>query len=197
MLVPQVRTKLFGFYEQSMTVIFIYIGYRPPEVLLKYPNQSTAVDVWAIGVIMISILSACYPFFKAADDFTALAEITTVFGDDVIKKTALSLSRHVCISRKKQPLHLRKLCIRLRNRSSYGGTSATVDGKNELLKICDNCQQKSAECLCAHSELNMDFTSDIYPDSAYDLMSKLLTIDPRNRISAAEALEHPFLKENL
>jgi len=159
------------------------------------------VDIWAIGVIMISILSACYPFFKASDDFTALAEITTVFGDDIIKKTALSLSRHVCISRKKQPLHLRKLCIRLRNRSNYSsGTvvaGTTVDDNNELLKICDNCQQKSMECLCQHSELNMDFTSDIYPDSAYDLMAKLLTIDPRNRISAAEALEHPFLKENL
>lgn len=179
--------------------MFFPSGYRPPEVLMKYPNQSTAVDIWAIGVIMISILSACYPFFKASDDFTALAEITTVFGDDIIKKTALSLSRHVCISRKKQPLHLRKLCIRLRNRSSYGGTAATtvVEDTKQLLKICDNCQQKSNECLCEHSELNMDFTSDIYPDSAYDLMSKLLTIDPRNRISAADALDHPFLKENL
>lgn len=147
---------------------------------------------------MISILSACYPFFKASDDFTALAEITTVFGDEIIKKTALSLSRHVCISRKKQPLHLRKLCIRLRNRSGYSGsTTTTVDGKSQVLKVCDNCQQKSNECLCEHSELNMDFTGDIYPASAYDLMSKLLTIDPRNRISAVDALDHPFLKENL
>lgn len=150
---------------------------------------------------MISILSACYPFFKASDDFTALAEITTVFGDDIIKKTALSLSRHVCISRKKQPLHLRKLCIRLRNRSNYNSGNVVVPGTvnddNDLLKICDNCQQKSMECLCQHSELNMDFTSDIYPDSAYDLMAKLLTIDPRNRITAAEALGHPFLQENL
>lgn len=174
-----------------------FAGYRPPEVLLKYANQSTAVDIWAIGVIMISILSACYPFFKASDDFTALAEITTVFGDDIIKKTAMSLSRNVCISRKKQPLHLRKLCIRLRNRSSYSGsgTAKTVDEK--LLKICDNCQQKSIECLCANSGLNTDFTNDIFPESAYDLMSKLLTIDPRNRISAADALDHPFLKEHL
>lgn len=190
-------------FKKKKFFLSTFTGYRPPEVLLKYPNQSTAVDIWAIGVIMISILSACYPFFKASDDFTALAEITTVFGDDIIKKTALSLSRHVCISRKKQPLHLRKLCIRLRNRSNYSGSgtagtaTGTGDDKNQLLKICDNCQQKSMECLCANSGLNMDFTGDIYPDSAYDLMAKLLTIDPRNRISAADALEHPFLKENL
>lgn len=191
--------NLFGHLERFINLFLNVPGYRPPEVLLKYPNQSTAVDIWAIGVIMISILSACYPFFKASDDFTALAEITTVFGDDIIKKTALSLSRNVCISRKKQPLHLRKLCIRLRNRSSYSGsgaTTVTVDD-NSKLKICDNCQQKSVECLCEHSELNMDFTNDIYPASAYDLMSKLLTIDPRNRISAVDALEHPFLKESL
>lgn len=27
-------------------------GYRPPEVLLKYPNQTTAVDCWAAGNII-------------------------------------------------------------------------------------------------------------------------------------------------
>lgn len=30
-------------------------GYRPPEVLLKSTNQTTAVDCWAAGMLMISI----------------------------------------------------------------------------------------------------------------------------------------------
>lgn len=182
-------------------------GYRPPEVLLKNPEQTTAVDMWAIGVIMISILSACYPFFKGADDFTALAEMITVFGDEAIKKAALSMSRHVCHSQKKRPLHLRKLCIRLRSRSG-ANTICTTDTtrrppvpppppSSSRHSVCDNCQQISPECLCQHSPLNMDFTTDIFPASAYDLMARLLCINPAQRISAEEALQHPFLWADL
>lgn len=45
-------------------------GFRPPEVLLKYEHQTTAVDMWACGVMMLCILSRTYPFFRAPDDVT-------------------------------------------------------------------------------------------------------------------------------
>lgn len=171
-------------------------GYRPTEVLLKYPNQTTAVDIWAAGIILISILSGCYPFFKSTDDFTALAEIITVFGDEMVKKTAFELGRHVCISHKKRPLHLRKLCIRLRNRvnNNMQNTQA-MDISTNSMEYCDNCEQMDINCLCQHTNFNMDFTHDIYPDSVYDLLYKLLAINPFKRITANDALQHPFFEE--
>lgn len=111
-------------------------GFRPVEVLLKHPNQSTgmhfitvrcracftcnivttnsiirrackqvqlsscyflyssvnlyftAVDMWAAGVILLSLLSGCHPFFRAQDDLTALAQIMTLMGTDMVKKAA-------------------------------------------------------------------------------------------------------------
>ena len=39
-------------------------GFRPPEVLLKSKHQTTAVDVWAAGIMMLCMISRTYPFFK-------------------------------------------------------------------------------------------------------------------------------------
>ena len=44
-------------------------GFRPPEVLLKFEHQTTAVDIWAAGVILLCILSRTYPFFRAPGNF--------------------------------------------------------------------------------------------------------------------------------
>ena len=55
-------------------------GFRAPEVLFRYLYQTTAVDIWASGVVMLCILSKCYPFFNSSTDLVSLAEIMTVFG---------------------------------------------------------------------------------------------------------------------
>ena len=57
-------------------------------MLLKFASQTVAVDLWAVGVILLSFLSRSYPFFRAPDDLTALAEITTLFGSKAINKAA-------------------------------------------------------------------------------------------------------------
>ena len=42
---------------------------------------------------MISILSRSYPFFRAPDDMTALAELTVLFGSQQIKALAKQFGR--------------------------------------------------------------------------------------------------------
>ena len=63
-------------------------GFRAPEVLLKYPHQTTAVDIWSAGVIFLCILSGRYPFFKAHDDMSALAQIVSLMGSKAIADAA-------------------------------------------------------------------------------------------------------------
>lgn len=39
-----------------------------------------AIDIWSAGIIFLSLLSGRYPFYKASDDLTALAQIMTIRG---------------------------------------------------------------------------------------------------------------------
>ncbi|XP_017054809.1 cell division cycle 7-related protein kinase isoform X2 [Drosophila ficusphila] len=171
-------------------------GYRPPEVLLKYPDQTTAVDIWAAGVIFLSIMSSVYPFFKAPNDFIALAEIVTIFGDQAIRKTALALDRMITLSQRSRPLNLRKLCLRFRHRSVFSDAKLlkshqSVDGNCE---VCRNCDQYFFNCLCEDSEYLTEPLDayECFPASAYDLLHRLLEINPHKRITADDALKHPF-----
>lgn len=176
-------------------------GYRPPEVLLKYPDQTTAVDIWAVGVIFLSILSSVYPFFKAPNDHVALAEMITIFGDRVIRKTAYLLDRLVTLNQRTKPLNIRKLCVRFRNRAKYSSSALlkVYQKSDGTCEVCKNCDQFFFNCLCADSkypDIPGSESDDVFPDSAYDLLQKLLAIHPHNRITAEEALKHPFLNEN-
>ncbi|XP_037934765.1 cell division cycle 7-related protein kinase isoform X2 [Teleopsis dalmanni] len=174
-------------------------GYRPPEVLLKYLDQTTAVDIWAAGVILLSVMSSVYPFFKAPNDYVALAEMVTIFGDKCIRRTAFALDRLVTLSQRSKPLDLRKLCVRFRNRAKFSSTTLLekyrrVDGSCE---ICKNCDQFYFNCLCLDSNYNtepLDKDDDMFPASAYDLLLRLLEVNPHKRITAEEALNHPFFE---
>uniref|UniRef100_A0A131XKZ0 non-specific serine/threonine protein kinase n=1 Tax=Hyalomma excavatum TaxID=257692 RepID=A0A131XKZ0_9ACAR len=146
-------------------------GFRAPEVLLKYRNQTTAVDMWSAGVIFLSLLSGRYPFFRAQDDLTALAEIITVLGSIPVQLAAEKMGKLLTVSHEKPVLDLKSLCERLRG--TRVKTGQTADGVDE-----------------AHFRYHESWLC--VPDSAYDLLYMLLDPDPTTRITAEDALKHDF-----
>jgi len=139
-------------------------GFRPPEVLLKYPVQTTAVDLWAVGIILLCMLSRSYPFFRAPDDMTALAELSSLLGTAQIQAAAKKYNRKVIASHSREAPDLGDLCRRLSMRGEPKSGDST--------------------------------TSPILAtDEAVSLLKMLLRLDHRDRITAAEALSHPFLTD--
>lgn len=69
-------------------------GFRAPEVLFKCNAQTTKIDVWAAGVILLMFLSKRFPFFNSLDDSEALVEVATIFGRTKMQKCALL---HGCV----------------------------------------------------------------------------------------------------
>ncbi|CAK1547976.1 unnamed protein product [Leptosia nina] len=163
-------------------------GFRPPEVLLKSPVQGTAVDTWAAGVMLASLLTARYPFFRAADDVSALAELADLLGSAAIQRTAASLGRRVVLSGSRGGICLRKLAKRLRR--------PPIPAPRDT-PICPRCTLPQPHCLCLRPQKEHipDDTEVVagFPESAFSLATQLLEPNPRTRLSAEEALKHPFL----
>jgi cell division control protein 7 len=56
-------------------------GFRAPEVLFKCTAQTTKIDIWSTGVILLTILGRRFPFFNSSDDIDATIEMATIFGE--------------------------------------------------------------------------------------------------------------------
>ena len=61
-------------------------GFRAPEVLLKCTAQTTKIDIWSAGVILLTMLAQRFPFFNSQDDVEAIIEIASIFGRDGLKR---------------------------------------------------------------------------------------------------------------
>ncbi|KAI8582128.1 hypothetical protein K450DRAFT_171348 [Umbelopsis ramanniana AG] len=133
-------------------------GFRAPEVLLRVVHQTVAIDVWAVGVILISILTARFPFFQSEDDADALIEIATIFGLKEMKE-----------------------CASLHNRTFHTNVTTIPKTRLSFIKLCMALNKQKAE---AWGEQNVR--------DAVDLLEKCLVLDCSRRISAEEALDHPF-----
>jgi cell division control protein 7 len=88
-------------------------GFRAPEVLMSAWNQSTKIDIWSAGVILLTLLTRRYPFFKASDDPSSLCEIACVVGSARLEIAAAECWRRVQFPHEfKEPV-LRDLIIAL------------------------------------------------------------------------------------
>lgn len=142
-------------------------GFRAPEVLFKCTSQTTKIDIWSAGVILLTILSKRFPFFNSADDVEAMIEIATIFGLRRMKPCAF--------------LH-----------GTFFETSIPTIGQAgfslEKIILWSTCR----------SEGNTDenpLTDD--EKMAVGFLSRCLELDPNKRISAEEALDHEFLREDV
>lgn len=123
------------------------------------------------------MFTGCMPVFQSNDDQGALLEIGTIFGKKAMKELAASFSMYTTSTFAKTFSHTMGFSER-----TFDTNIPTVAEPQSFYSICTRlCPSKA---------------SDI-PMEGYELLGRLLSLDPSNRITAQEALRHPFLLDSL
>jgi len=109
----------------------------------------------------------------------------------------LVLGRNVICDVQKPPLDLRAICRLLCHRSSVQSLNPAAVSSSDGLETCNFCMKPiqlsgcevfSDSCSCYLNAV------DDFPYPAYDLLKKLLCLNPVARITADVALKHSFFK---
>lgn len=152
----------------------VTLWYRPPDVLLGSTQYDASIDIWGVGCILYEMVTG-RPLFAGNTSKEQLQLIFDKMGppsNDVIEHLlAAGASANATVTSLGQLDEMRALLLETQSRrpppgcpQSIGG-GGTVDLSHQLLRI---------------------------ENSGYSLFRRFLDYNPRNRISADEALRSPY-----
>jgi cell division control protein 7 len=131
-------------------------GFRAPEVLLRCPDQTTSIDIWSAGIILLSILTGRYPIFKPEDDFDAIYEIAKCVGTQYFCACAKQLFRKVEFPEEYPISTWKEAVFRYRNPND---TREWSEDCFFLLKRC--LELVPSDRITAKDALNLDFFKSV------------------------------------
>jgi len=144
-------------------------------------TTKTKIDIWSVGVILLTILSRRFPFFNSADDVEAMIEIATIFGQRKMRAAGIL---HGCMFESTIPtigqagFNLERIILWSTCRSDTGETLSDDEKKAvEFLGRClelDPSKRISAEEALEHDFLKMslDGAGDATPeDDEMDILN--------------------------
>ncbi|RYP79000.1 hypothetical protein DL769_003090 [Monosporascus sp. CRB-8-3] len=143
-------------------------GFRAPEVLFKCTEQTTKIDVWSAGVILLTILCRRFPFFNSADDVEAMIEIATIFGSRRMKQAG---QLHGCMFDTNIP------------------TIGAAGFSFEKIMLWSTCRSDPSNKDAGKGQGQLTDEEK----GALEFLRLCMELDPSKRVSAEDALRHPFL----
>ena len=184
-------------------------GYRAPEVLARCSHQTTAIDVWSAGVLFLSLLCRTHPVLQHAQDGTALMEIITLIG-----ATPDHLPNGISITVKRDGGRSSRNTVERPQRNgdasidqscAESGTDAFRGGDangSQFRFFPWSCGSRPlgasgasswSPSVCSRLALRCFHQSGmLFPAAAFDLLAHCLDLNPDTRITAEQALHHPF-----
>jgi len=149
--------------------------YRAPEVILGLPF-SFPIDMWSLGCILVE-MHVGTPLFDGKNELDQLVKIMNYLGPPPQHMLAASNRLH-------------KICVR--------DVHGTIFFVPEFERCIERRSLMDLIGVTTGGPRGMRFGQHGHSESDYlcfyDLILRMLTIDPGKRITPREALEHPFFK---
>ncbi|KAG0002431.1 dual specificity protein kinase kns1 [Entomortierella chlamydospora] len=171
LLDPEIRLIDFGsatFQDEHHSTVVSTRHYRAPEIILGL-GWSYPCDIWSIGCILVEFLTG-EALFQTHDNLEHLAMMQAVLGpipDRLVRSCHKSAQKYFVHGRLDYPNEETK-----KNSRKY--VKALKPLKDYVLPATNRAE-------------NLSFAGELR-----DLLGKLLTYDPEKRITAAQALKHPY-----
>ncbi|EPQ28963.1 uncharacterized protein PFL1_03253 [Pseudozyma flocculosa PF-1] len=162
--------RTYGDPLGDMTGLVVTLWYRAPELLLNSPTYDESVDMWSIGCIFAELVTK-EPLLPGKTELDQLHRIFRLLGPP---------NEHVWPGVSSLPLVRSKKVDIPSVPSSSSATSAAA--------------ANSATLESQRAALRNRFR--YLTENGVDLLSRLLCYDPAQRITADEALRHPYFAES-
>ncbi|KAH7412683.1 kinase-like domain-containing protein [Cadophora sp. MPI-SDFR-AT-0126] len=156
--------------------VVVTIWYRAPELLLGSRHYTPAIDMWAIGCIFAELLSL-RPIFKG-EEAKMDSKKTVPFQRNQMQKIVEIMG----IPTKDKWPHLV-------NMPEYNQLSTLSSSHS---KSGSNLEKWYYATINAHGGTNAPSSNASLGVEGYKLLSSLLEYDPERRLTAQQALQHPF-----
>lgn len=156
--------------------------YRAPEVILENQTWDEKSDIWCMACILIELYTGEL-FFDTNENLEHLAMIEKQCGP-----ISLSMARRCGNDEIKRQLH----------RAGSAEEEQYVKNKRMRLRWPAAALRSSSRTAVTHMLLLDDIICDKWGEihvAFKDLLKYMLKIDPRERPSASECLQHPFFND--
>ncbi|KAJ2845566.1 hypothetical protein J3B02_004645, partial [Coemansia erecta] len=174
--------RAFGIPVRSYSHEVVTLWYRAPDVLLGSRQYDTSIDIWSIGCIFAE-MSTGRPFFAGASIDSQILQIFRIKGTPIDPLEPGTLSHS-------QP------SLGQQGAGSNGAaeTSAEIDYARRLWPGCSKLPEWRRN-FPVFSSVPLEPLLPKLSSRGIDLLQRLLEFAPEKRISAEQALAHPFFDE--
>jgi casein kinase II subunit alpha len=139
--------------------------YKSPELLLNMQYYDYGLDLWGVGCILAGLLLRREPFFRGKDNPDQLSKIVAVLGTTDLL------------------LYMRKFNVEVTPE-----LQAILDRNDQNQNQNQNHEQRQSWLAFQSEEL----ACPAPPRDGLDLLDKLLVYDHQQRLTAQQAMQHPF-----
>ncbi|KAF1939897.1 kinase-like protein [Clathrospora elynae] len=182
LLDPEIRLIDFGsatFNDEYHSSVVSTRHYRAPEIILNL-GWSFPCDIWSIGCILVEFFTGD-ALFQTHDNLEHLAMMEAVCSGKIDRDIVRAVYKQDRGSSRNSASSAARFFKNYK--LDYPNTET-----NKASKKYVKAMKKLPETIPGHTDFNRQFL---------DLLRQIFVYDPKKRITAKEALQHPWFKESL